>query len=837
VLQHYFLLAFRNLRRAPLASVVSILTLTLGLVCIVTAFAFVSFWERAERHFANADRIAVLTTNLSIPGLITFTDDPGTPEQAAAYLDADFPELELVARAIKIDEHAAIASGDRAVRANVVAVDPDFLEVFNLPFTAGNPRAAFSVPGSAVITEQQASALFGSDNPIGRTLLVENTVEATITGVLGAIPEPSHLGRSASASLSFDVLVSRDVLEKIRTAQRDPNAPIRPENWLGGNAFTYILLPRDGSFSLDHLRAELSGFTKRHVPEALGGFAAVSFSAVSARSLLSRAVDDELFFSTSDLSVAAVLLVLGMLVLGVACLNYANLAIARAASRLREVGLRKALGATPAQIMAQHLLEASVLATVALITALVSFRLLQPAIDSLAGADLTAIVTTGPAFGGFLIALLILVTFMAGTYPALALARSRPMLGLHASRTQIGPKILSSLLVGGQFAVASFLLIAVAVTTLQNRQFLRTALGSTSDPLLLIENPSDITHIETITLRNELTRLPQITGVTEIGNVPWESLGGTAVSSTPGQDAVTRGALSHTVGYEFFSVFAISVLAGRVFTPERFATDFPDFNREQPSAQPRAIVVDRAFASEFGFASPQAAIDQIVYFPERTMSAFGLGAQPLRIIGVVENQTFGFFGSSGSVAITMYQLQQGLRFQVARIRADDVSGALAQIDATWRRLTPNVAIRRRFLDDVFEEQYTTFVRVSTVFSAVSFMAFLISVSGLFAMAAFVTGRRRREIGVRKTHGASTWRIVTMPLVSFARPVIVGSVLAWPFAYFAARSYLDVLLRPIDLTWLPFMFSLATTAAIALLAVGGKTLAAARTRPGDVLRYE
>jgi putative ABC transport system permease protein len=836
VLKHYCSLAVRNLQRAPVAAAANVLTLALGLVCFVAAYAFAAFWGRADQHFVNADRIAVLTVNLDIPGLVTLRDEPSTPEVAAAYLETDFPALERVARAVVINEHATLASGDRAVRANVVAADPEFLELFDLPFTAGDPRAALAAPGGAVLTQRQAAALFGGADPMGRSILVENAVEATITGVLGPIPEPSHLGRSAAAPLPFDVLVARDVLDRIRAARRNPNAPQPPpENWLGDDAFTYMLLPRDGSMSVGSLRTALAQFAERHVPPELSGFARIGFGALPVGSLLGHAVDGELFFSHRGASVASVLLTLGTLVLGVACVNYANLATARAARRLREVGVRKALGARPAHIMAQHLLETAMLSAAALAVALVVLRLSQPAIDALVGAPVADVVAAGPRFWLFLIAVTTAVTLAAGAYPAFVLAQVRPIVTLRASRARIGPRLLSTLLVGTQFAIASFLLIAVTITTLQNRELLRTGLGADSDPLLIIENVSDVTKIEPATLRAELERLPQITGVTEVGDVPWEVIGGTMVATTPGPDAITKGVLSYAVGYDFFSVLDIPVIAGRVFSPERFATDFPGGERTRAS-QPRAIVVDRAFVEELGFASPQAAIDQIVYFPESTMSAFGQGAQPLRIIGVAENKPFSFFGPTGA-AITMYQLSLGLRFEVARLAAGDVPGALAAVDEMWQRLAPNVAIRRRFLDDVFDDRYATFAGVSDVFTGLAALAFVICVTGLFGMATLVTSRRLPEIGVRKTLGASTVRIVAMLLTSFGKPVVIANLLVWPLAYLAARSYLDLLLSPIELDPLPFVMSLVVTAAIAALAVGGQTLRAARSRPADVLRDE
>jgi putative ABC transport system permease protein len=837
VLKHYVLLALRNLRKAPVSAAANVLTLALGLVAFVTAYVFTSFWSSAEQGFARSERIAVLAVDLTVPDLITFHDDVSeTPEPAARYLDAEFPALEQVAQAYLIDSEAALASGDRSVRSSIVAVDPQFLEIFDLPFTAGDSLAALRAPRSAVITQRQAEELFGGADPMGRTVRVQDAVEATITGVIGEIPEPSHFGRSAAALLQFDLLVSRDVLETIRAAKRDPDAPPPPDNWFDSGWLTYLLLPADGSFTLDALRAELPSFTDRHIPAEMAGFATIEFGALPVRSLLAKEVDGELFFATRGVTVGGVLLALGTLVLVVACINYANLATARAARRLRETGVRRAIGAPPAQIVLQHLVEAGVLAFLALGVALAALAALQPVIDSLGGAPLTALVTGSPRFWLAAIALALAVAFAAGAYPALALARARPMAAIRGSSSLLGPRIVSTLLVGGQFAVASFLLIAVVVVTLQNRALLRTGFGADRDPLMLIHNEPETTKVDGATLRAELERLPQVRGVTEMGDVPWEVIGGTAVATTPGQDAITHGALNHVVGYDFFSVFEIPLVAGRAFDRERFATDFPDFGRAQATPQPRAIVADRKLVAALGFASPESAIGELVYFPERTMAAFGLEAQPLRIIGVAENRSFSFLGSNG-VSGTMYQLQPGLDLLVARVARDDVSGAVAAIDAEWRRLAPNVEIDRRFMDEVFDRSFATFARAGNVVAGLAAIAFLICVSGLFALASLVTARRRREIGVRKTLGASTRRMVAMLLASFGRPVVVANLIAWPAAYIAARSYLDLLLDPIELNWLPFAASLAATVAVAALAVAGQAVRAARTRPADVLRSD
>jgi putative ABC transport system permease protein len=186
---------------------------------------------------------------------------------------------------------------------------------------------------------------------------------------------------------------------------------------------------------------------------------------------------------------------------------------------------------------------------------------------------------------------------------------------------------------------------------------------------------------------------------------------------------------------------------------------------------------------------------------------------------------------------TMYPLRSRLDYQLARVSRDDVAGGLAAIDRVWKQLAPSVAVSRHFVDDYFNEAFEFYLLVSRVLTGLALLAFGISLTGLFGMATLIAGRRMREVGVRKVHGASGGRMVAMLLASFSMPVLVANVVVWPLAYVAARKYLDAFQAPIAVTPVPFLLSLAITLAIAWLAVGTQTLHAARTRPADVLRYE
>jgi putative ABC transport system permease protein len=807
------------------AAAVNVLTLALGLACFVIVYAFVAFWQNAEGHFAKADRIAVLTMSMRLPdGGFAFDDEPRVADVVAQYLKPDFPQIERVARATRIADKTSAVSGDRSERVAAVAVDPEFLELFELPFVAGDERTALSMPRSAVVTKAAAARLFGAADPLGKSVRLENAVDVIITAVIDAVPEPSHMGRSSSAPLHFDLLTSRDVLDTIRAGSAPRAAQPPPENWMESRGITYALLPADGSFTVGTLRARLPAFVDNHVPKETRTFVNLRYGAVPLRSLLLRSVDAELFLTDVGLSTTDALLLLAAVVLGVACVNYANLATARAAARLREVGLRKALGAQPRQLIVQHLAEAALATVAAAVLAFAVFVAARPVLAELSGADVGVSLLSVRFWAGLGSALMA-VTLLAGAYPAFALSRLDPALAIRASRATLGPRRLATLLIGSQFAVASFLLIAAIVVTLQNAELRRTGLNAAADPLVLIDISSGAPSVDRETLRAELLRYPEIKSVTAISSSPWNSLSATVVRKTADTNAPAQTVITQSVGFDFFSTFDLTLLAGRVFDRD-VDRDVrpPDDATEQP------VVVDRAFTKAFGFESPVAAVGELVFHPGDNSPT------PLRIVGVIEDKAWVFFDVATTRA-SVYHLRAVLPFTVVKVDRANVARGLEHIDAAWKSVVPNVAIERHLLDEIFGEVFETYLRLSQGFTALSAVAFAISVAGLFGTATLVTGRRRREIGVRKTHGASVARIVSMLLASFSKPVLIANLLVWPLAYLAARAYLKTFRDPIELGPLPFVASLAIVCAIAWLAVGTQTLRAARTRPADVLRSD
>jgi hypothetical protein len=463
---HYLQIALRNLRRSPFTALINVTALALGLVSFVVAYAVVGYWDRSERQFANADRVYAITAKLALrDGSISTGVMPQTNELYERYLRIDFPEFEAIARANAWNRESTVTAGDRAARFVALAVDPEFLDMFELPLVAGDRSRALRDPTGVLLTESAATRLFGEADPLGQSVTLGGSlIDATVVGIVGEIPEPSHIGNSTSASLNFDLIAPYELYERLRQAVNTPanpaaaqppaaaaeapagdaadaggttpepaqstappaaaaTPPPQPENWLGGYCCTtYVMLREDSKLSLAELNARLRDFGLRRVPAEQQQMASVEVGAVPVNGLMVTQLNAQLLGGARGwLSITTLLFALGALVLVVACVNYANLSTARAARRAREIGLRKVIGASRGQVVVQYLFEAGLLTATALAVAVVAVQLIAPVVANALGIDMRLALFDGAGFWLFIVALLAGVTLLGGAYPALVL--------------------------------------------------------------------------------------------------------------------------------------------------------------------------------------------------------------------------------------------------------------------------------------------------------------------------------------------------------------------------------------------------------------------------------
>jgi putative ABC transport system permease protein len=830
MLSHYWTQALRNFNRHRLTTAVNLAGLSLALVCFVSTSVLLQSILQTDTHFPKANRTFVITQEMWNRGSRMIPAFPQAAPPTAKYLKADFPQLETVARALNNGSLAA-AVDDRKVDLRVAAVDPEFLKIFDLTFRAGDAATALRSAHEIIITESAAKRLFGTSEALGRSVLLQNKVEATVSGVIAAVPAPSHMGDGSRAVLRFDILVPMDFLKTLPTTA-GIGVPVDPDGEAWGNDVfnTYVLLPADGSFTADEFRTGLRTFGARRADPVTKVWQMTSiFDAVPLPQMQMSML--EALMGGRALSLTASVFLLDVLILIIACVNYANLAVATATTRAKEIGMRKVLGAGRLQLTGQYLFEAALLGTAALVLVVVGIALAIPPLNRAFDLTLQMPPLTDLRLWATVVAILGGISLVGGAYPALVLSRVAPVEALRAGSVRTGPRFVPTVLVGVQFAAASFLLIASLLMANHNQFIERNALRPDRDPVIVITNDTRQLGIEPETLRSELIRDPSIRSVSGAGTVPWSSGGWHyAIQRTPDANAAQTVTLANQVTYDFFETLGLALLAGRTFD-EDHNDQFFDRNAERGTRVPN-VVIDRALALQLGWPNPADAIDQLIYDPPNSE----MPRSSIRVIGVVENGYPRLIGPN--TESNMYLLTPVLAgVTVVRISRTDIPRALQHLDEVWARLAPNAPLRRQFMDEMFEQAYQNFSMISRVVAGLAGFAFAIAIMGLFGMAIHVTSRRRREIGIRKTLGASTQRVVIMLLRDFARPIVVANLVAWPLAYLAARVYLSLFTERAAISPWPFVLGLLITLGVAWAAVGGHALLAARLKPARVLRFE
>jgi putative ABC transport system permease protein len=829
VLEHYVIQALRSFWRFRVTSLVNLLGLSLALVCFIATYLFLdSLLQTGDREFKSSSRTYVLTQELwTTPTSRMIPAFPQVAPPAAKYLRADLPGLEAVARAVNVGSIAA-AAGDRTAYLDTVAVDPDFLRIFDLKPLEGDLRQALSSTSSAIITAGAAMRLFGTRDVVGRPVLLQNRSQVTISAVIDALPAGSHMEESKTAMLPFEMLLPMSFLKTFNSSGAfgflsDPDS----DNWGNDVYWTYVLLPKDGSVGPAQLQETLRALPARHAAkdQIISVFGAVPLVRVRLAAL-------EASLSSSHTSATTTPFLLDTLILVIACLNYANLAVAIATTRAREIGVRKVLGATQPHLMRQYLVEAGLLGAAALILVLIGTALAVPAMNRTFGLEFHLSALAQPQLWALVLLLLAIISLVGGAYPAFALSRVRPVESLRAGTVRAGPRFVPTILVGVQFAAASFLLVVALLVSAQNHVLQRIGLDAGRDPVVNLDNDVRQLGISLDSLRSELLRDRHIKAVSAANTPAWQSGGShQALRRTSDPLAATVVTMLNFVYYDFFSATGIRMLAGRDFARQHADEFNPDPSRQHGAP---SVIIDYALVQQLGWSSPGQAVDQTIYMaspwnpndPGRAM----------HVIGVAENGYPRLVGPNADS--NMYVLNSAAPLvPYIRIARDNIPAALAHIDAVWKRLVPKVPIHRSFSDELFNEAYEFYASISSVVMGLTAFAFAIAVMGLIGMAIHSTSRRLREIGIRKTLGATARRVVLMLLRDFSKPVLIANLVAWPFAFLLGRLYYSMFTRHAQISPWPFLLSLVITVAIAWLAVGAQALRAASVKPALVLHGE
>ena len=829
MLNHYIVQALRSFWRFRVTAAVNLLGLVLAVVSFIATYLYVDALSRTDMHFPKAGRTYVLTQELwkdATTRMVPMIPQVGPP--AAAALRADFPGLEAIARAIALGPQGAVTD-DRKADILTAAVDPDFLKIFDFDFKAGDPRTALSATHSAILTAPAAERLFGTTQVLGRRILLQTQVEVTVTGVIAPVTQPSHMGDDAApALLGFGFLVPMQLMKEWKS-NGQIGVPVDPDSGGWGNDIykTYILFPANGSFTPKEFISQLGAFAERRANRPGDSFHS-TFGAVPVWGI-QMAYNDGLS-GANGISLTTMVFMLDAIILLIACANYANLSVAIATTRAKEIGVRKVLGASRLHLMRQYLVEAALLGLTAISIVIVLSLLAIEPINRALNQNFTLASLLMPQMWLMVAGLLAAISLMGGLYPALVLSRVRPVDALRAGSVRAGPRFVPTIMVGAQFAAASFLLVVALVMAYQNNLMKKQGLQAGRDPVVYIAKDLNELKVSFDSLRQQLLRNPNIKSVSSISAEPWQNGGGhiTLARSTEA-GASHDDTIFNLVGDDFFDTIGLKLLAGRTLDRER-GDELVNFFAPQPAGTQWFLVIDRSLAAALGWRNPNEAVNQMAYGLNG-----GGPAVPFRIVGVVEDGYPRLVGPN--TASNMYGLTRRAGLPLVRIAKEDVPATVKYIDSVWDTLAPKSPMRREFMDSLFNIAYQQFSAINLTLNALAAFAFLIAVMGLCGLAIHVTNRRQREIGIRKTLGATVRGVVTMLLFDFAKPVLIANVIAWPFAWFVGHRYMEQFTQRGELTIWPFLLSLVITVGVAWASVGFQALRAATVKPANVLYAE
>jgi putative ABC transport system permease protein len=806
VLKSYLALALRQLVAQKLYAAINVAGLALGIACALLIALFVRHELSYDRHYALADRVVRISDDVALLGPEPGLRFAGTAPIVATLLPSYFPEVERAARLSTCFSEGAVISwgGATFFESHFMAADNELFAVFDFEWLQGDPRTALLAPSGLVVTESVARRIFGAESPMGRTVAIQGfETPFEVTGVLRDLPDTTHLLFNLLLSLKA---VPAEVLE----------------SW-GNNCYhTYAVLRERAA--LDALQSKSAQFFEDRFSagsSSVRGFTAVPITDIH----LHSAREGEIRVPGSATTIYT-FAAIAVFILLIACINFTNLATARAAQRATEIGVRKAAGSARRQLIAQFLGESLLVAVLASALATALVVALLPPFASFVEREIGWRELASPGMVTLILLTTLIVGLMAGSYPAFFLSAFNPVRVLKGDVARGGAAVtVRKALLVLQFAISITLAVATLVVLEQARFARAFELGYNKDQVVVLSGVSGRgVGPQWEAMKRQWLELPEVRAVSASNVTPGTRSGVRTLVKPPGADGYGFITSLMLVERDFFETYEIDVRVGRSFAGE--------------PAVPRAA--DAATAAPESFILNELAIERLGWTAEDAVGRLiDVSDRPGIVVGVAEDVHLESVRDALVPVAYLVPPQETAEIREASIRITgrDLERTLASIDAVWRRLGPGTPVLRRFLDEDFEALYRGERRQAQLLTSFSALAIVIACLGLFGLASFATAIRTKEIGIRKTLGASVGDIVRLLTAEFGWLVVLANVIAWPIAYFAMQRWLSGFAYRIELRPLEFIASGLLALAIATLTVAAVAGRAARAKPIDSLRYE
>ncbi len=800
---NYLKIAFRNLIKHKFYSIINISGLAIGIAACLLMLLYVQDELSYDKHFENADHIYRLNQEIQMSSMVSHTAT--VPFPLTPNLVNDFPEISSASKIFRPSSWGNapfIRIGDQQfVEEDFLFADATVLDIFDFEFRSGNQSIALQAPNHILITESIAQKYFSNEDPIGKTIRYNNSMDFEVAGVLEDIPHNSHL--------KFNLLASFEGMRELWN-----NWQGFETHWVWVAAWSYLRLPDEETAA--RLQDYLPTFVQKHYPATLQeNEVKLSLQKVTDIHLHSNL---ELEFKTnSDMIYVYVFSAIALLILLIACINFMNLATARSAGRAKEVGMRKVLGAYRMTLMKQFLGEAFLLSFISLVLALIIIHLVMPWFNMLTGKYLTIDYFDNWIMLAGLVVLGLFVGIISGSYPAFFLSAFRPVETLKSSISRgAGSSSVRKVLVVGQFVVSITLLICIGIIYNQLDYIRSKNLGFNKEQVVLFDNYGGLQNQYTA-FKNELLGDASVLSVSRIGgSIPGAQFGienAFIPEEWPRDKQQWLSVLF--VNHDFVDVLGLELTAGREYSPE-FSSD-----------SSTAFMLNEAAVKKFGWEGDPIgrSIDRVQ--PDGSVQFTG------KVIGVVKD--FHFRPLHESLKPLVIQFGGGP--YAVRMSGTNIPATMAHIQESWKKFVPDWPLNYKFLDDNLDQLYRKDEKLSKIIQYFTMLAIFIACLGLLGLASFTAERRTKEIGVRKVLGATIPSLIVLTSKEFTRLVVIAFIVASPIAYLAADSWLQNFAYRTDIGVGVFLIAGFVALSIALVTVGYHAVKAALLNPVESLRYE
>jgi len=790
--KNYFKTAWRNLTKHKAYSIINVLGLTLGIASCLVIFLVVQYELSYDKFNSKAYRTYRVTLNA-----IGF--NPSVSMAVAPALRNDFPELEEVTQAWYHESGLVIIGEKKFEEKRIIFADKYFPSVFDYYWLEGNYKTALAEPNSIVLTESYARKYFGNKEAIGQLINLENEYNLKVTGIIKDLPGNTHL--------PFNLLVSFETVRK----QREEKGAMSNFYWISSGSFAYIVTPQH--YNIANIQNRMHGFIEKNWGKEIAGEARLPLQPLTDIHFDPRYLNNTISYTTSR-ETYYVLAAIAALIIIIACINFINLATAQAVRRAKEVGVRKVLGSSRSQLIAQFLGETALMVVVALILGLFFTSLFLPQLAKWLDIKISISQLSQPSVIIFILLAALAVILLAGLYPSFIQSAFRPIESLK-SKVTLSLKGLSlrKSLVVIQFAISQIMIVGTLVVAYQMDFFENRNLGFNKDAVISFNIPD---QQKTEILRQQLLSNPGVKQISFSSGAPvFNSNFAPFISPENGitKDDVTE---LKFIDEPYTDMFQIQILAGNNIRR----------NNKLENDTTYDVLVNETMIHKLGLREPQQGIGKHI----------NIGNWHCTITGIVKDFQSESKHKKIRPCVLIYRADNFYMASV-KLTASNMNRSITSIDKSWSVLFPQSIFSYEFLDDHIAAWYRQEQKEYTAFKLFAGIAILIGCLGLYGLIAFAAAQRTKEVGIRKVLGASLTDIVLLFSKEFVLLIAIAFLIAAPVAYYFMNNWLQGFAYQISIGPNIFVIAIVSSFIIAAATIAYQAIKAAVENPVKSLRTE